>query len=89
MHRLPAGRPKEQPAAAALSLEQQHVLNQLDALLAAFDGEALELISQQRKTLITALGSVGYDQMAAKLMLFDFSAARRAVQQHTPPVLKA
>ncbi len=80
---------QEGPATAVLSLEQQHLLGQLDALLAAFDGEALEFISQHREALITTLGSAGFERMAAELMRFDFSAARRAVQQRVPPLLQA
>lgn len=77
------------PAASELSLAQQQLLGQLDALLAAFDGEALDFISQHREALIAALGSAVYERMAAELMRFEFTAARRAVQQHTAPLRQA
>jgi CheY-like chemotaxis protein/HPt (histidine-containing phosphotransfer) domain-containing protein len=80
---------EERPAASALNLDQQHLLAQLDDLLATFDGEALDLITQQSDVLTTALGSVGYKRVAAELMRFDFAAARRALQQHVPPILGA
>ncbi len=80
---------QERPAASVRSLAQQQQLGQLDALLAAFDGEALDFISQHREALITALGSAGYARIAAELMRFDFTAARRALQQHTAPLGQA
>jgi PAS domain S-box-containing protein len=80
---------QEGPGTAVLSLEQQHLLGKLDTLLAAFDGEALEFISQHREALITTLGSAGFERMAAELMRFDFSEARRAVQLRVPPLLQA
>jgi PAS domain S-box-containing protein len=81
--------PQVRPPASVLSLAQQQLLGQLDALLAAFDGEALEFISQHREALITALGSADYGHMAAELMRFDFTAARRALQRHTAPLRQA
>lgn len=80
---------QERPAASELSLVQQQRLGQLDALLAAFDGEALDFISEHREALIAALGSAGYKRMAAELMRFDFTAARKALQQHTAPLRQA
>ncbi len=80
---------QEGPGTAVLSLEQQHLLGKLDTLLAAFDGEALDFISQHREALITTLGSAGFERMATELMRFDFSEARRAVQLRVPPLLQA
>ena len=77
------------PAASVLNREQRLLLAQFDSLLVAFDGEALELLNQQREALITALGSVCYELVAAELMRFDFAAARAALHHHTPSMLQA
>jgi two-component system, sensor histidine kinase and response regulator len=77
------------PAASVLNREQRLLLAQFDSLLVAFDGEALELLNQQREALITALGSVCYELLAAELMRFDFAAARAALHHHTPSMLQA
>jgi two-component system sensor histidine kinase/response regulator len=81
--------PDKRPAPSALNREQQQLLAQFDSMLGAFDGEALQLLNQQREALITALGSVGYDHVAAELMRFDFAAARAALHHHTRSMLQA
>ncbi len=71
-------------ASESSSPEQQLLLDELDGYLASADGEALELIEQQRAVLTGLLGSEAYGQMAARITSFDFAGARQVLQRSRP-----
>ena len=77
----PPAAPTTAPLVVA-EAEGQRLLAELDTLLAAADGDALELIERQRGSLITLLGASAYDAVTAELLRFDFAAARRLLQPH-------
>ncbi|MEB3319603.1 MAG: response regulator [Cyanobium sp.] len=77
----PPAAPTTAPLVVA-EAEGQRLLAELDTLLAAADGDALELIERQRGSLITLLGASAYDAVTAELLRFDFAAARRLLHPH-------
>jgi PAS domain S-box-containing protein len=68
-----------------LSTEQRALLRRFAQLLAAADGEALDLLLEQRPLLRQALGANGYTQLDQSLQRFDFPAALDSLR----PVLES
>ena len=65
------------PTSESLSDDQQALIDRLDALLALADGEALDLVEQEREALVTVLGTAELNSLRLALERFDFAAARR------------
>jgi hypothetical protein len=61
------------------------LLDTLEELLAAADGDALELLEQEKEALLRLLGSAGYAAVSEQLLRFDFAAALHQLRQHTAP----
>ena len=77
------------PTTGPLTAGQRQLLDRLDALLEAADGEALDLVERERQALVAIVGPQGYGALNAELMRFDFSAARLQLRQHCPDSLPA
>ncbi|MFY8150256.1 MAG: response regulator [Prochlorococcaceae cyanobacterium] len=74
-----------EPAAQPLDSTQRQLLDTLEELLAAADGDALELLEQEKEALLRLLGSAGYAAVSEQLLRFDFAAALHQLRQHTAP----
>ena len=62
-----------------LSNDQQQLLRGFSKLLGEADGEALDVLDQQREQLLIVLGQRRYDAVDASLQRFDFAAALHIV----------
>ena len=81
------------PAATQpLNPSQMALMERLDDLLKVADGEALELVEQERSALAVVLGSAGLGALDMSLKGFDFNRARQligpftTVAVGTPPI---
>ena len=74
------------PVSGCLTADQRRLLEHLDVLLHAADGEALDLMERERRELMAVLGQRGYGALTVALMRFDFVAARQALHQQMPAV---
>jgi two-component system sensor histidine kinase/response regulator len=71
-------------SSAELGAEQIQLLHILERYLASCDGEALEVIANERTRLTAILGSEGYGDMAVQIQNFQFEAARESLLRSAP-----
>lgn len=71
-------------SSAELGADKIELLHTLEHYLASCDGEALELIANERTRLTAILGSAGYGDVAVHIQNFQFEAARESLLRSSP-----
>jgi len=71
------------PATQPLNPSQIALIGRLDGLLKIADGEALELVEEERSALAVVLGSAGLGALEMSLKGFDFNRARQLIGPFT------